>query len=60
MNDKLDETKILKHDEIDATLAMYQGKKKKNVIILSTLHPSFDIENNDKNTLKIVRFYNEI
>lgn len=28
LNDKLYETKILKHDEINATLAMYKGRKK--------------------------------
>lgn len=38
LKNKLHETKILKHEETGTTLTGYQGKLKKNVIILSTLH----------------------
>lgn len=59
LKDKLYETKFLKHEDTGATLTVYQGKKKKNVMILSTLHPSINIENNEKKTPETVRFYNQ-
>jgi len=43
--------KFYKNDH--ASLTVYQGKKNKNVIIMSTMHPSIDIENNAKKFQKL-------
>ena len=53
----LHSTKIIKHE--DVTVTVYQGKAKKNVLILSTLHPNVHILSNKKQTPETVRFYNE-
>lgn len=49
-------SKIVKHDNI--SLTSYQGKKNKNVLLLSTLHPTLEIGSNDKKTPEVVNFYN--
>ena len=51
LQDKLYETKILKHEEIDTNLTVHLSKRKKN-IILSTLHPSIDAQK--KKTAEII------
>lgn len=43
---ELHATRLLKHD--DATLTVYQGKKEKHVLLLSTIHPSVNIAENQK------------
>ena len=42
-----------------ATLTVYQGKVNKNVLLLSTLHSTIDIETNRKKLPKTVQFYNQ-
>lgn len=49
-------SKILMHDNI--TLTSYQGKKDKNVLLLSTLHPILEIDTNEKKKPEVVKFYN--
>ncbi|GBL74609.1 hypothetical protein AVEN_235516-1 [Araneus ventricosus] len=49
-------SKVLKHDNI--TLAKYQGKKNKNVLLLSTLHPTLEVECNKKKAPEDIKFYN--
>ncbi len=50
-------TLLLKHD--DTTLTVYQGKKHKNVLVLSSLHPTVDVDNNDPKKLpETISFYN--
>ena len=43
----------------DATLTVYHCKKNKNVTILSTMHQSVGIANNEKKTPETIQFYNE-
>lgn len=50
------DTKIMKHNSI--TLTVYQGKAKKNVLVMSTLHPSTTIASNEKKLPETVEFYN--
>ncbi|GFW89312.1 ATP-dependent DNA helicase [Trichonephila clavipes] len=51
------DTLLLKHD--DATLTVYQVKTRKNVLLLSSLHPTVDISNNHPKKLpKSISFYN--
>lgn len=47
---------VRKNDNI--TLTSYQGKKNKNVILLSTLHSSVEFESNEKKTPDVIKFYN--
>ncbi|XP_054718548.1 piggyBac transposable element-derived protein 4-like [Uloborus diversus] len=57
MKTPLHETTLLKHDDI--TMTVYQGKQKKNVILLSSLHPTVHIGTNNKKMLpETVSFYN--
>ncbi|KAJ8893459.1 hypothetical protein PR048_006057 [Dryococelus australis] len=42
----------------EATLTVYQGKKNKNVLALSTLHPNISIGNDHEHLPEIVSFYN--
>jgi len=41
----------------DATMTVYQGKAKKNVIILTTLHPSITVADNPKKIPERVKAY---
>ncbi|GBP98328.1 PiggyBac transposable element-derived protein 4 [Eumeta japonica] len=51
------ETKILKSDR--CTLTIYQGKRNKNVLLLSTLHENVEIDSNHpKKKPETVTFYN--
>ena len=43
----------------DVTMTVYQGKTKKNVAILSTIHQNITIADNAKKTLKSVKAYND-
>ena len=43
----------------DVTMTVYQGKAKKNVAILSTLHQKITIADNTKKTSENVRAYND-
>ena len=43
----------------DATMTVYQGKTKKNVAILSTLHQNITIADNAKKTPESVKAYND-
>ena len=36
----------------------YQGKKNKNLLLLSTLHPTLKIDNSEKKMPEVVHFYN--
>lgn len=56
--EELYKSKILKHRETGATLTVYQGKRKKNVMVMSTLHASVEINNNEKKTPETISFYN--
>ncbi|GBN87947.1 hypothetical protein AVEN_6459-1 [Araneus ventricosus] len=49
-------SKVLKHDNI--TLSEYKGKKSKNVLLESTLHPTVEVEFNEKKTPEANKFYN--
>ncbi|XP_041654135.1 uncharacterized protein LOC121516789, partial [Cheilinus undulatus] len=49
-------TKVLKHDR--ATLTVYQGKPRKNVALLSTMHPVVTIGADRKKKPETVSFYN--
>ncbi|GBL74813.1 hypothetical protein AVEN_243665-1 [Araneus ventricosus] len=49
-------SKILKHDNI--TLTEYQGKENKSDLLLSTLHPTLEVECNEKKTPEVNKFYN--
>ena len=51
------DTKLLKTG--NTTLTMYQDRKKKNVLILSTMHPSIEIGVNEKQTPETIKFYHE-
>ena len=46
------------HKSDDVTITVYQGKTKKNVAILSTLHQSITIADNAKKTPESVKAYN--
>ncbi|GFX02597.1 catenin alpha [Trichonephila clavipes] len=51
------DTLLLEHDDI--TLTVYQGKTRKNVLLLSSLHPTADIGNNHPKKLpETISFYN--
>lgn len=54
--DVLYSSKIAKHENI--TLTSYQGKKNKNVLLLSSLHPTLEISSNEKQKPEVVNFYN--
>jgi hypothetical protein len=49
-------TRLLKHEY--ASLTIYKCKPRRNVIILSTLHPSVTIHDNEKKKPETVEFYN--
>jgi len=51
------ETTLLRNGD-GATLTVYRGKFNKNVLLLSTLHSTTDIETNHKNLSETVQFYN--
>ena len=48
---------MLKHD--DFTLTVYQGKKNKNVLVLSSQHSSVEIGTGEKKLPETIQFYNE-
>ncbi|GFY36594.1 uncharacterized protein TNCV_27991 [Trichonephila clavipes] len=51
------DTLLLKHGEI--TLTVYQGNTSKNALLLSSIHPTVDIDNNHPKTLpETISFYN--
>ncbi|KAJ8876547.1 hypothetical protein PR048_020992 [Dryococelus australis] len=50
------DTVVMKNYE--TTLTVYQGKKNKNVLVLSTLHPNISIGNDQKHLPETVTFYN--
>ena len=39
------------------SLTSYQGKKNKNVLLLSTLHPTLEIDDSEKKMPEVVHFY---
>ena len=47
------------HKSGDVTMTVYQGKSKKNVAILSTLHQNITIADNAKKTPESVKAYND-
>ena len=51
-------TKLYKSDD-DILLTVYQGKRKKNVLLLSTLHEDATIADNQKKTPETVKCYND-
>lgn len=51
------ETVLLKNGE--TTLTVYQGKKNKNVLLLSTLYPDVNVEQTNKKLPETVQFYNK-
>lgn len=53
---ELHETNLLIHD--DVTLTIYQGKKTKNVLLLSTLHSNVTIGNDAKKLPESISYYN--
>jgi hypothetical protein len=55
-NAQLFHTTFLKSNS--TTITIYQGKVKKNVLVLSTLHPSIEISVDKKNVPESVKFYN--
>jgi len=55
--EELYHTQVLK--ESDATLSVYQGKRNKDVLILSTLHPEVSVESGGKKKPESVLCYNE-
>jgi len=55
----LHETTLLRNGD-GANLTVYQGKVNKNVLLLSTLHSTIDIETNRKKLPETVQFYNKI
>ena len=57
MRDEQYTTKLYKSNDI--LLTVYQGKPKKNVLLLSTLHTDITIAENQKKTTETVRCYNE-
>ncbi|XP_046387290.1 uncharacterized protein LOC124161088 [Ischnura elegans] len=54
---QLHETRVLKKDNV--TLTVYQGKKNKNVLIVSTMHPNVTVNLGSKHKPETVLFYNE-
>jgi len=54
----LHETTLLRNGD-GAALAVYHGKVNKNVLLLSTLHSTIDIETNRKKLPETVQFYNK-
>ena len=54
--DELYATRVLQNDS--ATLTVYQGKKQKNVFLLSSMHSSVDVETTGKKLPETVAFYN--
>jgi len=57
-SDPLEETTLLRNGDC-ATLTFYEGKVNKNVLLLSTLHSTIDIERNRKKLPETVQFYNK-
>ena len=55
--DPLYTTKVYRAE--DTTLTVYQGKKQKNVMVLSTLHPSVHVESSGKKIPETIDFYNK-
>ncbi|KAM9344037.1 uncharacterized protein KZ484_016419 [Pholidichthys leucotaenia] len=53
---KLFSTKVLKHEY--ATLTVYQGKRRRSVLLLSTLHQTVAIGSDQKRKPETVTFYN--
>ena len=49
---------ILKHDK-STTLTVYQGKKNKNVLLLSTVHQNVQISDGRKKLPESIQYYNE-
>ena len=49
-------TKVFKHD--GCTLTVYQAKTTKNVLLLSTMHSTVDIDDDQKSKPETVNFYN--
>ena len=58
MRDEQFATKLYKSDD-DILLTVYQGKRKKNVVLLSTLHADATIADNQKKTPETVKCYND-
>ena len=58
MRDEQFATKLYKSDD-DILLTVYQGKRKKNVLLLSTLHADTTIADNQKKTSETVKCYND-
>ncbi|KAM7367487.1 hypothetical protein PAMP_013779 [Pampus punctatissimus] len=50
------DTKVMRSDS--ATVSIYQGKEKKNVCILSTMHTSVEIHDDPKKRPETVHYYN--
>ena len=57
MKEPLDSTKLYKSS--DVTMTVYQGKTKKSVAILSTLHQNIAIADNAEKTPESVKAYND-
>lgn len=58
-NGELHSTIILRPSgELNCTMTVYQGKKKKNVILLSTLHQEVSVGKEGKMKPETVTFYN--
>ncbi|KAJ8873290.1 hypothetical protein PR048_026924, partial [Dryococelus australis] len=55
-NTPLYDTIVMKNNE--TTLTVYEEKKDKNVLMLSTLHPNISFENDQKYLPETVSFYN--
>ena len=58
MRDEQFTTKLYKSDD-DILLSVYQGKRKKNVLLLSTLHADATMADNQKKTPETVKCYND-
>ena len=56
MKEELYATKVFKHD--GCNLTVYQAKTTKNVLLLSTMHSSVDINNGQKSKPETVNFFN--
>lgn len=56
MKEPLHSTILLQSKE--STLTVYQGKKQKNVLVLSTMHPSVSIGSDAKKLPETIAFYN--
>ena len=56
INEDLYTTKVFKHD--NCSLTVYQAKTTKNVLLLSTMHSTVDIDDDQKSKPETVNFYN--